>query len=69
MLRVTGDDAADDDVLTDALIERANATGRVLFTRTVLDGRVGAALLDRRPATEWRHVEAGWQLLQQLVPA
>ena len=36
------------DAATDALIERANATGRVLFTRTVLDGAERAAHLDRR---------------------
>ena len=69
VLRLTGDDAADDDARTDALIEAANATGRVLLTRTVLDGRVALRFSIGASATEWRHVEAGWQLLQQLVPA
>ena len=69
VLRVTGDDAADDDALTDALIEAANATGRVLLTRTVLDGRVALRFSIGASATEWRHVEAGWQLLQQLAPS
>ncbi len=69
VLRVTGEDAADDDVLTDALIEAANATGRILLTRTVLDGRVALRFSIGASATEWRHVEAGWQLLQELAPA
>ena len=55
------------DEATDALVERANATRRVLFTRTVLDGRTALRFsiggrLTRRP-----HVEAGWQLLQELA--
>ncbi len=51
---------------TDSLIDRANATGSALFTRTVLDGKsclrfsIGARL------TEQRHVAAGWALLQSL---
>ena len=52
---------------TDELIERANATGLALFTRTVLDRTsclrfsIGARL------TEQRHVAAGWALLQSLA--
>jgi aromatic-L-amino-acid/L-tryptophan decarboxylase len=67
VLRLTGDDDADVDARTDALIAAANATGRVLFTRTVLDGRVALRFSIGASATEWRHVEAGWQLLQQLA--
>jgi aromatic-L-amino-acid decarboxylase len=66
VLRLTGDDA---DARTDALIEAANATGRVLLTRTVLDGRVALRFSIGAAATEWRHVEAGWRLLQELTPA
>ncbi len=61
-LRLRAGDAA-----TDELIERANATGSALFTRTVLDGAsclrfsIGARL------TEQRHVAAGWNLLQSLA--
>jgi aromatic-L-amino-acid decarboxylase len=69
VLRLIGDDAADDDARTDALIEAANATGRVLLTRTVLDGRVALRFSIGATATEWRHVEAGWQLLQELAPS
>ena len=57
----TGDEA------TDALIERANATGRVLFTRTVLDGRSALRFSIGGRTTEERHVRDGWALLQQLV--
>ena len=48
VLRVTGDDAADDDVLTDALIEAANATGKILFDAHRARRPRRAALLDRR---------------------
>ena len=55
---------ADADARTDALIDAANATGRALFTRTVLDGRVALRFSIGATATEWRHVAAGWQLLR-----
>jgi aromatic-L-amino-acid/L-tryptophan decarboxylase len=58
---VTGDDA------TDRLIERANATGSVLLTRTVLDGRSTLRFSIGSRTTEWRHVAAAWQLLQSLA--
>ncbi len=57
----------DGNAATDSLIERANETGTVLFSRTVLNGRrtlrfsIGARL------TAERHVEAGWHLLQTLA--
>jgi aromatic-L-amino-acid decarboxylase len=52
---------------TDALITRANATGDVLFTRTVLDGEVVLRFSIGASATEWRHVAAAWHLLQSLA--
>jgi aromatic-L-amino-acid/L-tryptophan decarboxylase len=66
VVRLTGDDA---DARTDALIAAANATGAALFTRTVLDGRVALRFSIGATATEWRHVAAGWRLLQELAPA
>jgi aromatic-L-amino-acid/L-tryptophan decarboxylase len=56
-----GDDA------TDALIAAANASGRALFTRTVLDGRVALRFSVGARSTEHRHVRAGWELLQSLA--
>ena len=50
-----------------ALIEQANATGRVLFTRTVLDGRDVLRFSIGTHTTEWPHVAAGWALLQSLA--
>jgi aromatic-L-amino-acid decarboxylase len=50
---------------TDALIERANATGRVLFTRTVLGGRSALRISIGARLTERRHVEEAWALLQE----
>jgi aromatic-L-amino-acid decarboxylase len=66
VLRLVGADA---DARTDALIEAANATGRVLFTRTVLDGRVALRFSIGTTATQWEHVEAAWELLQSLATA
>ncbi len=65
VVRLTGDDA---DARTDALIDAANATGRVLFTRTVLDGRVALRFSIGARATTREHVEAGWRLLQDWPP-
>jgi aromatic-L-amino-acid decarboxylase len=52
---------------TDALIERANATGSALFTRTVLDGRVACRVSVGGRTTERRHVEEAWALLRELA--
>ena len=53
------------DEATDALIERANATRRVLFTRTVLDGRSVLRFSIGGRSTDRRHVEEAWGLLQE----
>ena len=63
VIRLVAGDAA-----TDALIEAANATGSVLFTRTVLDGNVALRFSIGARATEWEHVEVAWRLLQHLAP-
>lgn len=55
------------DAATDSLIERANASGAALFTRTVLDGRVACRISVGGRTTEQRHVEAAWHLLQSLA--
>ncbi|MEP7046263.1 MAG: pyridoxal-dependent decarboxylase [Ilumatobacteraceae bacterium] len=55
------------DAATDRLIESANETGSVLFTRTVLDGRSVLRFSIGARATHERHVRAAWALLQQLV--
>ena len=57
----------DGDAATDALIERANATGTVLFTRTVLDGRSVLRFSIGARATQERHERSAWNLLQHLV--
>ena len=57
----------DGDTATDRLIEDANNTGTVLFTRTVLDGRSVLRFSIGARATEERHVRAGWSLLQKLA--
>jgi aromatic-L-amino-acid decarboxylase len=57
----------DGDAATDAMIEAANASGRALFTRTVLDGRSVLRFCVGGRTTDRRHVEAAWQLLQALA--
>ena len=61
-LRLRGDDE-----LTDRLIERANAEGSVLFTRTVLAGRSALRFSIGSRLTERRHVADAWALLQRLA--
>ncbi len=55
------------DLETDAMIEKANASGRALFTRTVLDGAVACRVSIGGRTTERRHVEQAWALLQELA--
>jgi aromatic-L-amino-acid/L-tryptophan decarboxylase len=57
----------DGDEATDRLIEAANATGRALFTRTVLDGRSALRFSIGGRTTADDHVRAGWELLQSLA--
>ena len=52
---------------TDELIARANATGHVLFTRTVLNGAPVLRFSIGTSTTEWKHVDAAWKLLQRLA--
>ena len=66
-IRLTGTDAAQADAATDELIERANATGRALFTRTAIGGRSTLRFCVGGRLTERRHVLDGWSLLQQLI--
>ena len=57
----------DGDDATDALVERANATGAALFTRTVLDGRSALRVSIGGRTTDEHHVRAAWELLQSSV--
>lgn len=61
-LRLRGDDE-----LTDQLIERANQTRKVLFTRTVLDGRSVLRFSVGSRTTTRDHVMRAWELLQTLA--
>ncbi|QJY48339.1 pyridoxal-dependent decarboxylase [Pseudonocardia broussonetiae] len=51
------------DEATRALLERVNATGRVLLTHTVVDGRYVIRVAIGSVATEREHVEELWGLL------
>lgn len=56
-----------DDELTDSLIEAANRTRSVLFTRTVLDGRSVLRFSIGSRTTTRLHVMRAWELLQSLA--
>lgn len=57
------------DEATDALIERINASGRALVTRTVLDGRSVLRISIGGRTTDERHVRELWELIDGLSPA
>lgn len=57
----------DGDAATDRLIERLNDTGRVLVTRTMLDGRSVLRLSVGTRTTTDRHVDGLWTLLRELA--
>jgi aromatic-L-amino-acid/L-tryptophan decarboxylase len=56
-----------DDAATERLIEAANATRRVWFTRTVLDGHPVLRFSIGSSSTHEHHVAAAWRLLQRLA--
>ncbi len=58
--------AAETNEATDDLIERANASGEALFTRTVLDGRSVLRISIGARATTRDHVLRAWGLLTRL---
>ncbi len=64
---LVSDDIEEANSATDALIDRANASGKALFTRTVLDGRTVLRISIGARATERRNVLAGWDLLSRLA--
>jgi aromatic-L-amino-acid decarboxylase len=55
--------AGDDTTL--ALMERANASGELYLTHTVIDGRAALRLAIGSPLTRRRHVEAAWAALSR----
>ena len=55
------------DAATERLIEAANATRRVWFTRTVLDGRPVLRFSIGSRATQRHHVTEAWRLLQEIA--
>jgi aromatic-L-amino-acid decarboxylase len=62
-----GEPDADADARTRALMERANATGRVFFTHTILGGRYVIRMSIGARATERRHVMEAWEMLGELA--
>jgi aromatic-L-amino-acid decarboxylase len=53
------------DVLNERLLEAVNDTGRAYLTHTRLAGRYAIRFSIGQTATEWRHVEAAWELLRE----
>jgi aromatic-L-amino-acid decarboxylase len=64
---VRGDDHDRGNLATDRLVEKANETGRALFTRTVLDGRSVLRFSVGGSRTDRQHVMRSWSLLSELV--
>jgi aromatic-L-amino-acid decarboxylase len=58
----------DGDAATEALLTALNATGRVFLTHTRLDGRFTIRVSIGAQATEERHVDALWALIEDLAP-
>ncbi len=67
-LAVRAEDVGTSDAATDHLIDAVNATGRALFTRTVLDGRSVLRVSIGGRATERRHVDDAWKLVADGAP-
>jgi len=57
----------DGDEASEALLTRLNATGRVFLTHTRLDGRFVLRVAVGTQATEARHVDALWALIDELA--
>jgi aromatic-L-amino-acid decarboxylase len=51
-----------------ALLEAVNATGKAFLTHTRLDDRYTVRVAIGATATEQRHVEALWALIDTLAP-
>ncbi|MBG7604427.1 MAG: aspartate aminotransferase family protein [Actinobacteria bacterium] len=66
-IALSADNIEDSNSATDALIERANASGKALFTRTVLDGQSVLRVSIGARSTDRHHVLAGWELLSRLA--
>lgn len=54
------------DAVNEAIMNRANESGRVFLTHTKLEGRMALRMAIGGRTTEWRHVEHAWALLKQL---
>ena len=66
-IRLSGSTPEEGDRLTDRLIEAANATRQVFFTRTVLDGRSVLRFSIGARTTTPQHVRSAWGILQDLA--
>jgi aromatic-L-amino-acid decarboxylase len=57
------------DDVTEAVLQRVNATGRMFVTHTRLDGRYVIRVSIGQTSTQRRHVEQAWQLLRETAAA
>jgi len=66
-IALRGDSINDANTATAAMIDRANADGAALYTRTVLDGRTVMRISIGATSTTRDHVVAAWRQLQSVA--
>jgi aromatic-L-amino-acid decarboxylase len=57
------------DAVTQQILDRLNASGRMLISHTKLDGKLTLRLCIAQTNTEHRHVEQAWKLIQETASA
>jgi aromatic-L-amino-acid decarboxylase len=57
------------DAASQRLLERVNASGKILLSHTKLDGKYALRFCVGQTRTEQRHVEAAWKAIQEMATA
>lgn len=68
--RYTPDDVTDEterDKLNDALLDAINTDGRIYLAKTRIDARTVLRFMVGQTYTQWHHVEAGWEVIQEIA--
>lgn len=57
----------DCDELNERLLKAINDDGRIYLTKTRIDGRIVLRFMVGQTYTQWHHVEAGWEVIQEVA--